>query len=199
MINTVINSSVEYKAIVIGGSAGSFHVLQDLLSKIPAEFAIPIIICCHRLKHIKNGFIEALSTKSIKQVKEPEDKEVIKRGMVYLAPANYHMNIEMGYTFSLSTEQMVNNSRPSIDITFETAAYTYKERLIGILLTGANKDGALGMKRIKERGGLTVVQDPMQCAMDTMPKAALQATAIDHVFGVLEIANLLNQINKRQS
>ncbi len=185
-----------YKVVVIGGSAGSFTVLANILSKIPKEFSLPIIICCHRLKHVRSGFIEALEIKSVKQVTEPDDKESIKKGRVYVAPANYHLGIELGNSFALSTEEMVNNSRPAIDITFETAAYVYKEKMIGILLTGANKDGAQGMKSVKEYGGLTIVQEPKECTIDTMPKAAMAATKIDYVMRAEEIVKFLNDLHK---
>lgn len=185
-----------FKAIVIGGSAGSFQGITKILAKVPNDFPLPIIMCLHRLKHVRNGFIEALSIKSIKDVIEPYDKESIKRGKVYLAPANYHLSIELGHYFGLSTEEMVNNSRPSIDITLETAAYTYKNRLIGILLSGANKDGAIGMKKIKASGGLTIVQDPAECMIDTMPKAALQLTQIDYTLGIDDIIKFLLEIHK---
>ena len=185
-----------FKAIVIGGSAGSFQGITRILSQVPKDFPLPIIMCLHRLKHVRNGFIEALSIKSIKNVIEPYDKESIKRGQVYLAPANYHLSIELGNYFSLSTEEMVNNSRPSIDITLETAAVSYKKKLIGILLSGANKDGALGMKKIKECGGLTVVQDPADCMIDTMPTAALEATQIDYTLSIDSIIKLLLEIHK---
>ncbi|HSZ24935.1 MAG TPA: chemotaxis protein CheB [Cytophagaceae bacterium] len=188
-----------YKAIVIGGSAGSFTVLANILSKIPKDFSLPIIICCHRLKHVRSGFIEALEIKSVKKVVEPDDKESIKKGKVYVAPANYHLCIELGNTFALSTESMVNNSRPAIDITLETAAYVYKEKLVSILLTGANKDGALGMKSVKEYGGLTIVQEPTECTIDTMPKAAMAATKIDYVMKVEEIIKFLNDLHKSQT
>lgn len=183
-----------FKAIVIGGSAGSFQVMTKILARIPKEYPLPIIICSHRLKHIKSGFIEALAIKSQKDVVEPTDKDAVKKGKVYLAPANYHLNIEIGQTFSLSTEEMVNNSRPAIDITLETAAYAYKEKLIGILLTGANKDGGKGMKKIADYGGLTIVQDPAECLIDTMPKAALDLTPIDYTLKVDEIISFLLQI-----
>jgi two-component system chemotaxis response regulator CheB len=163
---------------------------------VPGDFPLPIIMCLHRLKHVRNGFIEALSIKSIKDVIEPYDKESIKKGNVYLAPANYHMSIELGNYFSLSTEEMVNNSRPSIDITMETAAFSYKDKLIGILLSGANKDGALGMKKIKDTGGFTVVQDPADCMIDTMPSAALKLTNIDYTLSIDEIINLFFEIHK---
>jgi two-component system chemotaxis response regulator CheB len=187
-----------YKAVVIGGSAGSFQVIGKILGQIPDDFALPIIICSHRLKHIKTGFVEALTTKSIKEVEEPEDKTSIKKGKVYLAPANYHLSVELGNYFALSTEEMVNNSRPAIDLTLETAAYVYKEKLIGILLTGANKDGAIGMKKIGEQGGLTIVQDPSESFIDTMPKAAIQIARIDYVLKVDQIVKFLLQVHKNQ-
>lgn len=186
----------KYKAVVIGGSAGSFQILSQILSIIPKDFSLPIIICCHRLKHIRSGFVEALSIKSIKQIIEPEDKDLIRQGLIYLAPANYHLSVELGYSFALSTEEPVHNSRPSIDICLESAAYVYKEKLIGILLTGANKDGAIGMKRIKDRGGLTIVQEPSECTIDTMPKAALAVTPIDYVLSSVQIAEYLIKADK---
>ncbi|MCS6823701.1 MAG: chemotaxis protein CheB [Cytophagaceae bacterium] len=189
----------QYKAVAIGGSAGSFSVLTNILNQIPADFSLPIIICCHRLKHIRSGFIEALEIKSTKKVTEPDDKESIKKGCVYVAPANYHMCVEVGNTFALSTEEMVNNSRPSIDLTLETCAYVFKDKLIGILLSGANKDGARGMKKIKEYGGLTIVQDPTECTIDTMPKSAMAITEIDYVYPVNKIIKFLNELHNYQN
>ncbi len=190
------NLDNKYKAIVIGGSAGSFQGITQILSSLPSDFSLPIIMCLHRLKHVRNGFVEALSIKSIKPVVEPHDKEGIKKGKVYLAPANYHLCIELGNTFALSTEEMYNNSRPAIDITLDTAAYAYKDKLIGILLSGANKDGALGMKRIKDRGGLTIIQNPEECMIDTMPNAAKSITAIDYTLNVSEIIQFLIELDK---
>ena len=185
-----------YRAIALGGSAGSFQGITKILSNIPDNFELPIIMCLHRLKHVRNGFVEALSIKSTKPVTEPYDKEKLKRGKVYLAPSNYHLSIELGNNFALSTEGMVNNSRPAIDITMETAAYNYKQRLIGILLSGANKDGALGMKAIKDKGGLTIVQNPDECMIKTMPESALEATDIDYVLKITEIIEFLIELDK---
>ena len=186
-----------YKAVVIGGSAGSFQGIVKILSNLPENFPIPIIMCLHRLKHVRNGFVEALSIKSIAEVTEPHDKENIKKGKVYLAPANYHLSIELGHYFSLSTEEMMNNSRPAIDITLGTSAYVYRDKLIGILLSGANKDGGLGMKWIKDRGGLTIVQEPSECMIDTMPKAAMSYTNIDHVLKIEQIVQFLKELDKQ--
>jgi two-component system, chemotaxis family, protein-glutamate methylesterase/glutaminase len=191
------NLNNSYKAVVVGGSAGSFQGMVKILSQLPKGFPLPIIMCLHRLKHVRNGFVEALSIKSVVQVTEPHDKESIKKGSVYLAPANYHMSVELGHHFALSTEEMMNNSRPAIDITLSTCGFVYKDRLIGILLSGANRDGALGMKNIAEKGGLTIVQDPLECMIDTMPKAALAVTKIDHVLKVDQIVEFFKELDKQ--
>lgn len=191
------NVSNIYKAIVIGGSAGSFQGITKILASLPEDFELPIVMCLHRLKHVRNGFVEALSIKSVKPVVEPTDKESIKKGKVYLAPSNYHLSLELGNSFSLSTEEMINNSRPSIDVTLETAAYLYKNKLVGILLSGANRDGALGMKKIKDRGGLTIVQDPAECMINTMPKAAMELATMDYVLKTDHIIAFLLELNKQ--
>jgi two-component system chemotaxis response regulator CheB len=151
----------------------------------------------HRLKHVRNGFVEALSIKSVVQVTEPHDKEPIKKGMVYLAPSNYHMSVELGNHFAMSTEEMINNSRPAIDVTLGTSAFVYRDKLIGILLSGANRDGGLGMKYIKDKGGLTIVQEPSECMIDTMPRAAMSLTKIDHVLRIDEIVEFLKELDKQ--
>lgn len=191
------NLNNSYKAVVIGGSAGSFQGIVKILSQLPKNFPLPIIMCLHRLKHVRNGFVEALSIKSVVQVSEPYDKEPIKKGAVYLAPSNYHLSVELGNYFALSTEDMINNSRPAIDITLGTAAYVYRDKLIGILLSGANRDGGLGMKYIKDKGGRTLVQEPSECMIDTMPKAALALTQIDHVMKVDEIVEFLKELDRQ--
>jgi two-component system chemotaxis response regulator CheB len=190
------NLSSKYKAIVIGGSAGSFQPVTRILSAIPKDFPIPVFLALHRLKHVRNGFVEALSIKSPKLISEPCDKEQIKKGGIYLAPANYHLALELGNTISLSTEPLINNSRPAIDILFESASYVYRDKLIGILLSGANKDGAYGMKKISERKGLTIVQDPEDSQINAMPSAAIAATPIDYVLTVEEILEFILQLDK---
>lgn len=191
------NLNNSFKAVVIGGSAGSFQGMVKILSQLPKGFPLPIIMCLHRLKHVRNGFVEALSIKSVVQVTEPYDKENIKKGGVYLAPANYHMSIELGNHFALSTEEMINNSRPAIDITLASSGFVYKDKLIGILLSGANRDGAVGMKAIHEKGGLTIVQEPSECMIDTMPKAALAVTQIDHVLKIDQIVEFFKELDKQ--
>jgi len=183
-----------YRAIMIGGSAGSFQVVVKILNSLPQNFPVPVFLCLHRLKHVRSGFVEALSIKSNIPVVEPIDKETIKPGRAYLAPANYHMYIELGNKIALSTEAPINHSRPSIDLSFNTAAMAYRDKLIGVILSGANRDGAYGLKRVKEQGGLCIVQDPKECEVRTMTEASLQTTEVDHIFGTEEIIQFLKKI-----
>lgn len=182
---------MEYKAVIIGGSAGSFQVVTKIISSLPANFPMPVILCLHRLKHVRSGFVEALSIKSKMPIIEPNDKDPIKSGRIYLAPANYHLYVELGNKFSLSTEEPVNHSRPSIDLSFFSAAYNYKRKLVGIILSGANKDGALGLKDVKDSGGLTIVQDPNECQVPTMTMASMNATNVDYVYSTKRIIDFL--------
>ncbi|HOK98278.1 MAG: chemotaxis protein CheB [Bacteroidales bacterium] len=183
--------NIGYKAVIIGGSAGSFQVVTNILQSLPADFPLPLLLCLHRLKHVRSGFVEALSLKSKLPVIEPFDKDAIKPGKVYLAPANYHMYIELGNRFALSTEETVNHSRPSIDLSFITAAHAFQNKLIGIILSGANKDGAYGLKVIAEMGGFTIVQDPNQCEMPTMTDAAINLFPKHNVWTIEKITNFL--------
>jgi two-component system chemotaxis response regulator CheB len=148
------------------------------------------------LKHVKHGFVEALSIKSTKPISEPFDKQPVKKGHVYLAPANYHLGVELGNAFFLSSEGLINNSRPSIDILLSSAAYAYRDKLVGILLSGANKDGAEGMMHIKKHNGLTVVQDPEDSMINTMPNSALNATEIDFVLTADGIIDFLIELGE---
>ncbi len=175
------------KYIIIGGSAGSFQVVTSILASLPKTFPYPVFLCLHRLKHIRSGFVEALSIKSHLPIIEPNDKDHIRAGRIYLAPANYHMYIELGNNIALSTEEAVNHSRPSIDLSFFSAAYAYKDKLTGIILSGANKDGALGLKRVKDNGGVTIVQDPNECQVKTMTTASIKATKVDHIYSTEQI------------
>jgi two-component system, chemotaxis family, protein-glutamate methylesterase/glutaminase len=190
---------MKYKLVIIGGSAGSFQLVTKILSKLPAHFNIPVVLALHRLKHVRHGFVEALSIKSVLPVIEPVDKETLKPGFVYLAPANYHLYVELAGKFALSTEEPVNHSRPAIDLTFITGAYCYKEKTVGIILSGANKDGALGLKKVKDWGGLTIVQDPSEAQMPTMPLAALdKAGKVDHIMKVDDIIRFLESLTRIQ-
>lgn len=183
-----------YKAIIIGGSAGSFSVVSKILSKLKSGFNTPIILCLHRLKHVRSGLVEGINLKSNIKVIEPFDKEKLKNECAYLAPSNYHLFIEFDKTFSLSTEEPLNHSRPAIDYTFSSAAQVYRDNCIGILLTGANRDGAMGLKEIHLKNGYTIVQDPNTCDIKTMPQAALKLFKPDKVLNPEQIVEFLNSI-----
>lgn len=183
-----------YKAIVIGGSAGSFQVVTRILSSLSPNLSIPVFLSLHRLKHVRSGFLEALMMKSKIPIIEPNDKEQIKPGKAYLAPANYHMYIELGNRIALSTEEPVHHSRPSIDLSFITAANVYRDKLLGIILSGANQDGALGLKKVKESGGTVIVQDPADCQVSTMTETTLKLIKADYVFSSERIAEFLSKL-----
>ena len=180
--------------IVIGGSAGSFQTVTALLSSIPRNYPHTIFLCLHRLKNVRVGFVEALSLKSNIPICEPFDKDPVMRGIAYLAPANYHMYVDANNQFSLSTEEPVNHSRPSIDVTFFSIAKTFKTDSVGILLSGANKDGALGLKAIKDAGGTVIVQSPDECQVKTMTTAAIKTTEVDHIMVTNEIIDFLKNL-----
>lgn len=182
------------KVIVIGGSAGSFKVITKILSELPTDFRFPILLCLHRLKHVREGFVEALSLKSNIPVTEPYDKEKILPGRAYLAPSNYHMYLEMGNTIALSTEEPLNYSRPSIDLTYGSTGFVLKNKALGIILSGANKDGAQGMKRIHGQGGLTIVQSPEEAVVKTMPNATLELIEPSFVMNTEEIIQYLKKL-----
>lgn len=185
------------KNIVIGGSAGSFQTIIEILEKIKKkEFTFSIFMVLHRLKNVKSGFVEALSTKNKVRLLEPYDKENIMPGTIYLAPSNYHMYIEYDNTISLSTEEMINHSRPSIDATFMSAALSLQNNAIGILLSGANRDGAEGLHQMHKQGAFTIVQDPAESQIQTMPQAALNLFEPSRIMTSKQIVNYVsNYIN----
>lgn len=185
-----------FKLIVMGGSAGSFSVVSKILSQLKPDFKIPIVLSLHRLKHVRSGLVESLSYKSVLQVVEPHDKDKIYSKFVYLAPSNYHLFVELDGSFSLSTEESFNHSRPSIDYTLSSAAYAYREKTLGILLTGANKDGAKGLKDISDNKGYTIVQDPKTCDIDAMPQSAIKLFNPEQILSPDQIVQFLNSLKQ---
>jgi two-component system chemotaxis response regulator CheB len=186
----------DYKILVIGGSAGSFVLVRKILESLPATFPLPIVLCLHRRRDISNGFVESLSPVSKLKVLEPLDKDPIQRGFVYLDPSNYHVFIESGETFALSTEKEENYSRPSIDLTFESAGKVYGKKMIGIMLSGANSDGAKGILSSKNSGAYTIIQDPEEALFDTMPREALKLISPDEILKCDEIISFLKTLVK---
>lgn len=183
-----------YKVIVIGVSTGGTNALKTILSVLPSEFALSIIIVIHRHKDT-NGCLERLLNNECKMyVKQADEKEEVKAGTVYVAPPNYHLLIEDDCTFSMSVEGTVNYARPSVDVFFESAAYVYGQSLVGIILTGANRDGSQGLKKIKERGGLAIVQTPETSEVEDMPRAAIAAAKPDYILPIENIGSFLKKL-----
>ncbi len=187
-----------YEAIVIGASAGGFQALKAVLPALGSTFPLPVVIVEH-MDERSNGFlVEYLNRLSAIMVKEAEDKEPLRGGTAYMAPPGYHLLIEADRTMSLSVDGRVNFSRPSIDVLFESAAAVFHNTLIGVVLSGANADGAQGLKAIKQRGGLAIVQNPQTAEASAMPKAALASTPVDHVLDADVIGPLLMSICNRE-
>ena len=182
---------IHYKAVVIGISAGGTKALRQILPKLPGNFPLPIIIIQHMGVQSDGYFIDFLNQRCKLRVVEANEKEKIKPGYIYFPPPNYHLLVEADETFSLSLEGRVNYARPSIDVLFESAAYVYRTGLIGIIMTGANGDGSLGLKKIQEMGGCVWVQNPETAEVDSMPSAAVQQTHPDEIINLEEIIPLL--------
>lgn len=189
---------MKYEAIVIGASSGGMNALKILFSLLPKGFNIPIIIVQHVSSHSDNQWIELLNDKSDLNIKEADEKEKIENGTIYIAPANYHLMIEKNKTFSLTIDERVNYARPSIDVLFESAAEAYKNKLIGVILTGSNNDGTKGLKRIKECGGFVIIQNPETAESSYMPVSAMAAVTPDAVKSLEEIIELLINIDKQK-
>ena len=187
-------ASRKYRAVVVGSSAGGLNALKVLLRNLDKDFRMPVIIVQHISPDADNYLVHILNDLKRLKVKEADEKEYPQPGYAYVAPPNYHLLLEPDLTFTLTVDERVNYARPSIDVLFETAANAYRDHLVGIILTGANNDGSLGLKRIKELGGLAIVQDPDTAAVDSMPKAAIQNCEVDHVLSLEEIAAFLNEL-----
>lgn len=179
-----------FEIVVIGTSAGGLSALQILLGGLEQEFPAAIAIVQHRHRESDAVLSQVLQRQITLPIKEAEDKDLLQPGHVYLAPPDYHLLVEPGY-LSLSTDEPVSYARPSIDVLFESAADVYGHRAIGIILTGANQDGAQGLARIKAAGGRAIVQDPPSAENKTMPEAAIAATLVDQILPLSEIAPAL--------
>lgn len=183
-----------YEAVVIGVSAGGMKALRVVFAGLDSRFDTPIVIVQHRMESSDNYFITYLDERCRLKVKEAEEKERITKGMIYIAPANYHLLIEKGGTFSLTVDEPVKFSRPSVDVLFETAARAYKSRLIGVILTGANSDGSAGIVKVKAEGGLTIAQNPETAFSPIMPQAAIATGSIDFILELADIPVFLNDL-----
>ncbi|HEY0007725.1 MAG TPA: chemotaxis protein CheB, partial [Tepidisphaeraceae bacterium] len=189
-------SAAHPQAVVIGASAGAVEALSIILPSLPVGYALPVMIVVHMPPDRKNTIVELFNAKCRLPVKEAEDKEPIEPGTVYFAPPNYHLLIEPDFRLSLSSEEPVLYSRPSIDVLFESAADAYGSGVIGIVLTGANSDGASGLRAIAQAGGSTIVQTPHSAQAAAMPQAALKACPGAAVLELEEIASLLSKLSR---
>lgn len=176
-------------AIVIGASAGAVEALGNLLPALPANLDVPVIVVVHVPPNRPSLLVELFAPKCSLSVREAEDKEPIADGTVWFAPPGYHLLIESDRTFALSVDEPVNYSRPSIDVLFESASDVYRERLLALVLTGANQDGAHGAAVVHEAGGLVAVQDPQTASSPTMPALCIARTSPDFVGTLSELAS----------
>lgn len=184
-------STRRYDLVLIGASSGGLEALIGLLQALPESYCLPTIVVLHQRANRESGVPEMLSRYTHLEVFEPDDKQKIETGTMYIAPPNYHLLIEPDRTIGLSLDAPMNYSRPSIDMAFTSAAEVYGDALIGCIFTGANSDGAQGVAQIKRRGGLVLVQDPEQATVHTMPLSAIRKTAVDAVLSLEEIAGRL--------
>lgn len=184
------------KAIVIGTSAGGIDALMTILPRLPASFRLPIAVVVHLAKERQSRLAEVFRNHMAIPVHEAADKEDIRSGTLYFAPTDYHLSVESDYSFSLSGEPPLHFSRPAIDMLMESAAATYGAGLVGILLTGANSDGAKGMQTIQQYGGITIVQDPHEAQIATMPQSAINIMQPDFILPLAEIHTLLLHLDK---
>lgn len=179
--------------VVVGASLGGFRALRELLGGLPPDFALPLAVVQHRAAEVSS--LAAMLQRSCPlRVSEPDDKQALQPGCVYLAPPGYHLLVEPG-SLALSTGEAVLYARPSIDALFESAADAYPGRAIGVVLTGSSTDGVEGLRRIRRGGGLAIAQDPATAESPVLPAAAIAAGAVDHVVPLAEIAPLLGRLS----
>lgn len=182
------------EAVVIGASAGGLHALLALLADLPAGFALPLLVVLHLRAGYDSQLVEIFRHRLDMAVREAADKEAIAPATLYFACPGYHLSVEMDRSFSLSCEEPVNYSRPSIDVLMASAADAYGPHLAGVLLTGANQDGAAGMACIQHKGGMTIVQDPAEAEIPTMPRAAIERVQPDLILPLSAIRRVLIEL-----
>lgn len=185
-------------AIVMGASAGGVSALLSVMACLPRDFAIPVLCVLHLPDDHDSQLAEVFARKLGRPVREARDKESIEPGVIYVAGAGYHLSVERDRSLSLSQEDRVHYSRPSIDVLFESASDCYGAALAGVLLTGANEDGAAGLARISQYGGLSIVQDPAQAQVSAMPEAALALHRPDHILPLNGIGHLLAKLESQE-
>ena len=186
------------RAVVIGVSAGGLAALEQILPILSHTFPLPVLVVQHVSPTADNYLPIHFSPRCALTVKEAEDKEPIEAGVIYFAPPNYHLMVEYDRTIALSVDERVNFSRPSVDVLFETAAEAYQQGVTGVILTGANFDGAAGLSKIKQLGGMAVVQSPETAEASAMPKAAIEAVEADYILPLDQIGQFLNSLSEAE-
>ena len=193
-----MDKSEKKELVVIGGSAGSFTVLLKVIKLLAADFVIPVVIVIHRQRNVSSEFTRLLNQAfENRTITEPDDKDAVNPSCIYIAPQNYHLLIETGHTFSLDYSEAIKFSRPSIDVTFESAARVYKNNLTAILLSGANNDGTAGLKSVVQNGGTVIAQEPETAEFPAMPRSAIASVTGIRVLDPGKIADYLNSINSK--
>jgi two-component system chemotaxis response regulator CheB len=182
------------EAVVVGTSAGGVQALSQLLPALPAGTKASVFVVLHLPRDRPSLLVELFSGKCALAVSEAQDKEPVAPGTVYFAPPNYHLLIDRGPQLALSADELVHHSRPSIDVLFESAAEVYRERLLGVILTGANEDGAAGLAAVHDAGGVTVIQEPRTAQSSLMVLSALQRRSPDLVLPLPKIAELFGSL-----
>jgi len=191
MSPTTDRSRPRIEAIVVGASAGGVEALLKVFSPLRKGFSVPILVVLHLPDERNSQLAEVFGRRLAVPVEEARDKQDILPGTLYVATPGYHLSVEADRSLSLSLEEPVHHSRPSIDVLFESAADVYGPNLLAVVLTGANDDGARGLSRVKALGGITVVQDPEEAQVSTMPEAALSLHEPDHILTLQGIGRLL--------
>jgi two-component system, chemotaxis family, protein-glutamate methylesterase/glutaminase len=186
--------SANRRIIIIGGSAGSLQAIFRLFAGIANINHIAIIIIIHRSQGADQGLEEIITAKTGLPVKEIEEKEVPLNGTLYICPPDYHLLFEKDESFTLDYSEKVNYCRPSIDVTFQSAADVYGSSVICVLLSGANSDGADGLAYVREIGGITIVQSPQDAEVPFMPLQAIQRNIADHIFTMEEIRSFIENL-----
>ena len=180
--------------LIIGGSAGSLAVIMSILSHLGPKQDLSVIIVVHRKSDQDSILAEVIQSKTGWKTVEADEKEEIKPGIAYLAPANYHLLIERDRSFALDDSEKVNFSRPSIDVSFESAADVFGSELIAVLLSGASADGVQGLIRVKESGGISIVQSPESAEISYMPEQAINHAPIDFILHADEIGRKVTEL-----
>ncbi|MNK19578.1 Chemotaxis response regulator protein-glutamate methylesterase [compost metagenome] len=182
-------------ALVIGGSAGSLDVLLKVLPELDKNLDFAIIIVIHRKQGTDSLLTDLLSHRTNLHVTEADEKEKILNNHVYIAPSDYHLLIEKDFTFSLDYSEKINYSRPSIDVTFQSAADAYGENLVCLLLSGSNADGVNGLIAVKKNGGITLAQNPASAQVSYMPEQAISRANVTSVLDIEEMADYINSLS----